>query len=61
MSVAHSLNIDDVAFSFSRASLVFGASQNIRGDRATALGWKPRPVVLEDWADEGIAAMFARM
>ncbi|KAH9959910.1 hypothetical protein BGW80DRAFT_1232514 [Lactifluus volemus] len=43
------------------ASFVFGASQNICGERAAALGWKPRPVVLEDWADEGLTTTFSKM
>ncbi|KAH9970093.1 hypothetical protein BGW80DRAFT_1461534 [Lactifluus volemus] len=44
-----------------KASKVVGASQNLRGERAAALGWVPRPVALEDWVDDGIATMLARM
>jgi hypothetical protein len=62
ISAAHSFNADDdVTFSFLRASRVVGANQNLRGERAAALGWVPRPVALEDWVDDGIATMLARM
>jgi hypothetical protein len=63
ISAAHSFNADhDVSFFlFLRASMVFGASQNVCGERAAALGWVPRPVVLEDCVDDGITTMFARM
>lgn len=44
-----------------RASMFFGASQNIRGERAKDLGWEPSPVVLEDWADEGITSALAKL
>ncbi|KAI0298776.1 hypothetical protein B0F90DRAFT_1730957 [Multifurca ochricompacta] len=43
------------------ASLFLGASQNARGERAKALGWEPRPVVLEDWAEEGITSALAKL
>jgi hypothetical protein len=44
---------------YSRASLFLGANQNIHGQRAKDLGWEPRPVVLEDWADEGVTSAVA--
>lgn len=46
---------------YARASLFFGASQNIRGQRAKDLGWEPRPVVLEDWVDEGVTSAVATL
>lgn len=46
---------------YARASLFFGASQNVRGQRAKDLGWEPRPVVLEDWADEGVTSAVATL
>ena len=36
--------------------MVLGATQRIRGERAKALGWEPQPVVLEEWAEEGLTA-----
>jgi hypothetical protein len=45
----------------SRASLFYGASHNVRGERGKNLGWEPRPVVLEDWADEGITSVLASL
>jgi hypothetical protein len=41
--------------------LFIGGSQNLRGERAKDLGWKPRPVVLEDWADEGVTSAAATL
>jgi hypothetical protein len=38
----------------SRSTLFVGGSMHIRAERGKDLGWEPRPVVLEDWADEGI-------
>ena len=52
---------DGISLVFCRASLFFGASQNIRGERVKDLGWEPRPVVLEDWADEGITSALASL
>jgi hypothetical protein len=52
---------DDASLISSRASLFLGASQHLRGERAKVLGWKPRPVVLEDWANEGITSVLAKM
>ena len=52
---------DGMSLVFCRASLFFGASQNIRGERVKDLGWEPRPVVLEDWADEGITSALASL
>jgi len=49
-------------FIYSRASSVLGASQHIRGERAKdEFGWEPRPVVMEDWADEGVTAVLAAL
>jgi hypothetical protein len=48
-------------FVYSRASSFLGASQRVRGERAESLGWEPRPVVLEDWADEGITSAVATL
>ena len=36
----------------------FGASQSVQAERAKALGWNPRPVVLEDWLAEGVKTVF---
>jgi hypothetical protein len=53
---------DDASLTFSpRASLFLGASQHLRGKRAEELGWQPRPVVLEEWADEGITSALAKL
>jgi len=43
------------------ASLFLGSTQRVRGERAKALGWEPRSVVLEDWAEEGIKDALARL
>ena len=43
-----------------RAATFLAASQNTRGERAKALGWEPQPVVLEDWANEGISAALGK-
>ena len=48
-------------FTYSRASLFLGASQHVRGQRAKDLGWEPRPVVLEDWADQGVTSAVAAL
>lgn len=48
-------------FVYSRASSFLGGSQNVRGERAKDLGWEPRPVVLEDWADDGITSAVATL
>ena len=50
-----------ISLVFCRASLFLGASQNIRSERVKDLGWEPRPVVLEDWADEGITSALASL
>jgi len=42
-------------------SLFLGASIRVRGERAKALGWEPRPVVLEDWAEQGITDVLAKL
>ena len=46
----------DTSPSFLRASTFLGASQHARGARAEALGWTPKPVVLDEWAEAGITA-----
>lgn len=38
-----------------------GKTQHVRGERAEALGWKPRPVVLEDWAEEGFKSALEKL
>ena len=48
-------------FGCSRASLFLGAGQHVRGERAKELGWDPRPVVLEDYADEGVTSAVATL
>ena len=55
------ISADGTSLVFCRASLFFGASQNLRGERVKDLGWEPRPVVLEDWADEGITSALASL
>ena len=48
---------DVVCFSSHRiVSVYIAQSQHVKGERALALGWEPRamPVVLEQWAEEGI-------
>ena len=54
---------DDAYVSFfpRRASIFLGSSQNARGERAKALGWEPQPVVLQDWAEEGISASLGKL
>ncbi|KAF8499100.1 NAD-binding protein [Russula emetica] len=55
---AHSVSISIVP---PPASSFLGASQHVRGERAKDLGWEPRPVVLEDWVDEGITSAVATL
>jgi hypothetical protein len=50
-----------LCFVYSRASSFLGASQHVRGERAKELGWDPRPVVLEDWVDEGVTSAVATL
>ncbi|KAH9979193.1 hypothetical protein BJV74DRAFT_888117 [Russula compacta] len=38
-----------------------GSSQHVLPERAKALGWEPRSVVLEAWAKEGIEAALERL
>ena len=52
---------DDASLDYPRASLFLGASQHVRGTRAEKLGWKPRPVVLEDFVDEGATSALAKL
>jgi len=56
-ATAHSIPISVVP---PPASTFLGASQHCQGERAKALGWEPRPVVLEDWAEDGIAAALGK-
>ena len=59
---ANDHHADDASLiSPTRASLFLGASQHLRGKRAEDLGWQPRPVVLEEWADEGISSALAKL
>ncbi len=37
-----------------REPVFLGASQHVQGERARALGWEPRPVVLKEWMNEGV-------
>jgi hypothetical protein len=57
----HALMLTAHLFVSFRASMFLGASQHIRGERVKGLGWEPRPVVLEDWAEEGITAALATL
>ena len=41
--------------------MFLGSSQHARGERAKALGWEPQPVVLSDWAEEGISASLRKL
>ena len=59
-ALVHSMLMTRLCSSLS-ASLFFGASQHAYGERAKALGWQPRPVVLEDWADDGITSALAKL
>ena len=61
-SILSTITADDAPLiSPTRASLFLGASQHLRGKRAEDLGWQPRPVVLEEWADEGISSALAKL
>jgi hypothetical protein len=51
---------DDASLNPPRASLFLGASQNVRGTRAEKMGWRPRPVVLEEFVDEGATTALAK-
>ncbi|KAN0123311.1 hypothetical protein V8E52_002643 [Russula decolorans] len=44
-------------------SVYVGQSQHVKGERAQALGWEPKrvPIVLEEWADEGIQAALEKL
>ncbi|KAI9436010.1 NAD-binding protein [Lactarius indigo] len=57
-ATAHSISLSEVPFP---ASIFLGASQHARGERAKALGWEPRPVVLEDWVEGGISASLEKL
>lgn len=41
--------------------MFLGSSQHAQGERAKALGWEPQPVVLSDWAEEGISASLRKL
>ncbi|KAH8980018.1 NAD-binding protein [Lactarius akahatsu] len=57
-ATAHSISLSEAPYP---ASIFLGASQHARGERAKALGWVPRPVVLEDWAEVGISASLEKL
>jgi hypothetical protein len=37
-----------------------GATQHVRAERAVALGWEPRTVVLEDTAEEELKSAWEK-
>ncbi|KAH9041085.1 NAD-binding protein [Lactarius pseudohatsudake] len=57
-ATAHSISLSEASYP---ASIFLGSSQHARGERAKALGWVPRPVVLEDWAEVGISASLEKL
>lgn len=44
-------------------SVYVGQSQHVKGERAKALGWEPKkvPIVMQEWADEGIKAALDKL
>lgn len=52
---------DDTSLISLRISILLGASQHLRGARAKNLGWEARPVVFEEWAEEGLASALAKL
>jgi len=44
-------------------SVYVGQSQHVKGERAPALGWEPKtvPVVVGEWAEEGIKAALDKL
>jgi hypothetical protein len=44
-------------------SVYIGQSQHVKGERAVALGWEPKrvPVVIEEWAEEGVKAALEKL
>ncbi|KAH9041084.1 hypothetical protein EDB85DRAFT_2140257 [Lactarius pseudohatsudake] len=52
-AVPQSISVADLSSS-PEVTVFIGASQNIQGERALALGWKPNVVELEDCMDEGV-------
>jgi len=43
-------------------SVYVGQSQHVKGERALALGWEPKTVVvMDEWADEGIKAALEKL
>lgn len=68
MSLSCPLNIntlvpDVLCFSIRIVSVYIGQSQHVKGERARALGWEPRttPVVIEEWAEEGVKAALEKL
>lgn len=64
LRLCHDLHLhyaDDASLNSPRASLFLGAGQHVRGTRAEKLGWKPRPVVLEEFVDEGATSALAKL
>jgi hypothetical protein len=56
-----SFHADDTSLISLRVSILLGASQHLRGARAKNLGWKARPVVFEEWTEEGLASALAKL
>jgi nucleoside-diphosphate-sugar epimerase len=56
-ATAYSISLSNVP---PPASTFLGASQHARGTRAEALGWTPKPVELEEWAEAGITAALGK-
>ena len=44
-------------------SVYIGQSQHVKGERARTLGWEPKitPVVIEEWAEEGIKVALEKL
>ena len=61
VKVHASFNAIDTSLIFPRVSILLGASQHLRGARAKNLGWEARPVVFEEWAEEGLASALAKL
>ncbi|KAI9437200.1 hypothetical protein H4582DRAFT_2153353 [Lactarius indigo] len=49
-----SIFVADLPSGSAELPVFIGASQNVQGERAKALGWNPRHVALEKWVDEGV-------
>ncbi|KAH8983623.1 NAD-binding protein [Lactarius akahatsu] len=52
-AVPQSISVADLSSS-PEVPVFIGASQNVQGERAQALGWNPRAVELEESMDEGV-------